>query len=131
RLEEQSLRTEHPWGLAAAQRVQGLLALARNELDDAISALEGAAGAFRALDHPFDVARTELLLGRALRRAGLRRRATDALDAAAAGFAELGAEPWIQRCADERSRTGQRRRDDGDELTHAERHVAELVAGGR
>ena len=79
-------------------------------------------------------ARTELLLGEALRR---NRRRTDArmhLRAALETFERLGAAVWVERARDELKATGEsvRRRDPGAavELTPQERRIARFVSEG-
>lgn len=83
---------------------------------------------------PFDQARTELCFGERLRRARRRREARDRLLAAQRTFEELDAAPWAKRARLELVATGihARRRVDStrDDLTAAEEHVAQVVAGG-
>ena len=82
---------------------------------------------------PFGAARTQLLHGSRLRRAGRRVAAREQLRAAAAGFDALGLDGWTARATDELAATGQRPRRgprDGDQLTSQETRVALLVARG-
>jgi DNA-binding NarL/FixJ family response regulator len=83
---------------------------------------------------PYVVARLRLARGRALRRAGHRRVATEQLEAARAGFERLGAEPWVQVVDTELEMTGLRPRRStpsaGASLTPSEQAVARLVAQG-
>jgi DNA-binding NarL/FixJ family response regulator len=131
RLCSQAADQPHPWAEAAAHRATALLALALadDKLDRAIRQLESAARAFQSLEHPFEQARTELLLGCALRRTGQRRRAAETLNAAGSRFQQLGATTWAHRCADEHACSGQHR-NDNQQLTPAERRVAALIAAG-
>ena len=77
---------------------------------------------------PFGQARALLALGVARRRARQKRGAR-AIDAAQAGFEELGAVRWAARARAEAGRIGGRTASEG--LTAAERRVAALVAEGR
>jgi DNA-binding NarL/FixJ family response regulator len=79
---------------------------------------------------PFETARTLLFLGAAQRRAGHRRDARATLAAARDGLAALGARPWRERAEAELLAIGGRHAS-GDELTPAERRVADLVARGQ
>lgn len=115
--------------LAQAARCRGLVAAARGDLDDATTALEDAAAGHEAVGDPFGRSRALLALGAAHRRARRKRAARDAIDAALAGFHELGAATWVERAQIERARIGGRSREAG--LTAAERRVALLVAEGR
>ena len=84
---------------------------------------------------PFERARTELCLGERLRRAGERRAARQHLNSAAATFAELGAEPWLDRAHRELRATGERLRGraphEADVLTAREAQIAAQVAEGK
>jgi DNA-binding NarL/FixJ family response regulator len=82
---------------------------------------------------PFGSARTRLLHGSRLRRAGRRVAAREQLRVAAAGFDALGMDGWTARATAELAATGQRPRRgprDGDQLTSQETRVALLVARG-
>jgi DNA-binding CsgD family transcriptional regulator len=63
------------------------------------------------------------------RRTRQKRAAREAIEAARAGFEELGAAGWAERAGRELGTIGGRVRIEG--LTPAERRVAELVARGR
>jgi DNA-binding CsgD family transcriptional regulator len=65
----------------------------------------------------------------ARRRARQKRAAREAIEAARAGFEEIGAGGWAGRASQEIGAIGGRSRVDG--LTPAERRVADLVAKGR
>ena len=78
---------------------------------------------------PYGRARALLALGVIRRRARQKRPARDAILEALAGFEQLGAETWIERCKAELGSIGGRTREEG--LTPAERRVAALVAEGR
>jgi DNA-binding CsgD family transcriptional regulator len=116
--------------IAAADRCRGLLRSARDDQPGAIEALEASRARYATVAFPFDEARTLLALGAAQRRAGRRRDARATLETALAAFGALGAERWVATTRRELAaisgRTG-----GGNELTVAERRVAELVAEGR
>ncbi len=76
-----------------------------------------------------ELGRTLLALGTAQRRAKQRGVARASLGRALALFEQLGARLWAGRAADELARIGGRVAS-RDELTSAERRVAELVAQG-
>jgi len=112
---------------AHVARLDGVLAA-----DDAAAeaAFEAAYGLH---SDPFGAARTRLLHGARLRRAGWRVAAREQLRAAAAGFDALGLDGWTARAIAELAATGQRPRRsprDGDQLTSQETRVALLVARG-
>jgi DNA-binding CsgD family transcriptional regulator len=90
-------------------------------LADAVSALEqlGFAG---------DAARAVLSQGRALLRAGLRSRASEAFADARRRFAAIGAPLWEARAIEELERVAPGRASGA--LTPAERKVADLIARG-
>ena len=78
---------------------------------------------------PFDRARTLLVLGRVLRRAGKRTQARAVLTEAHAAFRQIGALAWAERAQAEESRLGGRGARSGV-LTPTEARVAELAAVG-
>ncbi len=129
-LEECGTKTSYPWTLAAGARCHGLLLTARGELDAAADALHEALAIGQRLGNPFELARTRLDLGRAYRRARHRVLAREVLDEALACFEELGAALWVETTRRELGRIAGRRAGDPDELTGAERRIAELVADG-
>ena len=106
------------WRLRAASSTQ------------AVALLEEAAAAHESVGDPLGRARALLALGVTRRRAKQKRPAREALEAAAAAFEKIGAAGWAERARREIGRIGGRTR--SDELTPAERRVADLVAqGGR
>ncbi|HEX5027635.1 MAG TPA: AAA family ATPase [Gaiellaceae bacterium] len=124
-------RLDRPRALATAARARGLLDAARGDHEAAAAALDEAVAQHDRFECPFERARTLLALGAQLRRAGKRSAARGVLDEAAVTFAELEATPWHARATREAARISGRRRTAYDELTDAERRVAELVAEGR
>nr|WP_281371687.1 LuxR C-terminal-related transcriptional regulator [Petropleomorpha daqingensis] len=112
------------------ERLTGLLAD-----DDAASdaAFERAHDAHTSGAVPVEAARTRLLHGARLRRAGRRVAARHQLERAVEAFDALGLDGWTRRARDELATTGQRARRGpaaGDELTSQETRVALLVAQG-
>ena len=80
-------------------------------------------------DDPFQRARTLLVLGATQRRAKQRGAARATLAEALAAFERVGAPLWVEKARAELARIGGRA-PSGDELTVAERRIAELVAAG-
>ena len=119
-----------PWGDAASALCRGLLALSAGNAEDARRHLDEACHDFEALGAPWELAQARFAAGVAARRAGQRRRASDALERSASIFATLGAESARRRAEDELRRARPRPRHD-DRLTAAESRVAALVAEGR
>ncbi|MEZ4595358.1 MAG: helix-turn-helix transcriptional regulator [Chloroflexota bacterium] len=129
RLEERAHVAPRPWVLAIAARSRGLLTAAQGDVRGALAALGSALEAHATLDMPFELARTRLAHGVTLRRAGSRRAAAEAIDAAVDGFEALGAEPWARRARDELDRVGLRPHADGG-LSPSEQRIARLAADG-
>jgi DNA-binding CsgD family transcriptional regulator len=127
--EADAARVGREWVLAQVTRCRGLLAAAKADVEQAQSLLEEAVGKHEAVGDPFGRARALLALGLVRRRARQKRAARDAIEAALAEFAELGAVSWAARARAELGRVGGRTRIEG--LTPAERRVADLVAGGQ
>ena len=107
-----------------------MLLLARESLDEAFAAAQEAAAGFERGGFPLHSARSLLVAGEALRRAGERRRAGEKLDSAREIFLDLGAGRWVERCQTE-LRTARPRPRRDRELTPAESRVAGLVAQGK
>ena len=84
---------------------------------------------------PFERALTELCLGERLRRAGERRAARQHLSSAAAAFAELSAQPFLERAQRELRASGERLRlrapHEAEALTPREEQIAAQVAEGK
>ncbi len=90
-------RTRRPSALASAARCRALLA-PDSELD---ARFAGALEASVEATGPFERARTELLYGSRLARAGHSVEATDHVTGALRAFEQLGAETWADRARDE------------------------------
>jgi DNA-binding CsgD family transcriptional regulator len=115
--------------LAAVTRCRGLVAAANGNVADAISVLRQAVVQHEEVRDRFGRARALLALGVVYRRARQKRAAREAIEAALAGFEQLGAATWVEKARAELGSISGRSREDG--LTAAERRVATLVAEGR
>jgi DNA-binding CsgD family transcriptional regulator len=116
--------------LAQLARCRGLLApdkAAAAHFEEALARHEGPG-------RPFDLARTQLAYGEALRRARRRGEARTHLREALATFERLGAAPWAERTGAELRATGEtaRRRDPStlSQLTPQELQIIRLVGEG-
>ncbi len=110
-------------------RCRGLAAAAEGEVDGGGGPAGQAVAEHEAVGDPFGRARALLALGVTRRRARQKRPAREAIEAALAGFEEIGAAGWAEKARDELGRIGGRQREEG--LTPAERRVAKLVAEGK
>jgi DNA-binding CsgD family transcriptional regulator len=131
RVRELSVAQDHPWGLATASRCQAVVALAGEYSDEAVSALNEAAAAYRELGLGFDRARTLLARGSAERRFRKWGAARASLEQAAATFDELSCTGWAEQARAELERVGARRPAGDGQLTSAETRVVALAVEGR
>jgi DNA-binding CsgD family transcriptional regulator len=122
-------RTPHPRLALYASRCRGHVLAAARELEEGVAELEHARVLSAQSPCPLEHARTLLLLGGALRRANRRTDAREALGESLAIYDAAGARLWAERARRELARIGGRTAS-RDELTTAERRVAELVAQG-
>ena len=129
-LERQGRLLDRPSALAASARCRGLLAASKGETDGALEAFDRALAEHERVANPFERARTLLVLGAARRRAKQKAGAREALRKALSLFDDLGARLWSDRAQSELAKIGGRTASP-DELTPAERRIAELVAAGR
>ena len=127
--ERWGIELDRPLALATAARCRGLLAAAEHQ-SAALEHLGSAVELHGRLEQPFELARTELVLGTVQRRGRLKRTARESLGSALAIFDELGAPLWADKARAELARIGGRA-SAGDELTPSERRIAELVAEGK
>jgi len=127
--ESDARRLSRDWVLAHIARCRGLVAAARGEVAPALALLTQAAAEHDGVGDPYGRARALLALGTVSRRARQKRAAREAVEAALAGFEQVGALGWAAKAQAELGRLGGRRREDG--LTAAERRVARLVAEGK
>jgi DNA-binding CsgD family transcriptional regulator len=123
-------RVARPWVLAHVMRCRGLVAAAaEGNVEHAVRLLDEAVLQHEEVGDPYGCARAFLALGIVRRRARQKRPARDAIQAALAGFEQLGAATWAEKARNELGAIGGRTREEG--LTPAERRVAALVAEGR
>ncbi len=127
--ERDAARVGRDWVLSHVTRCRGLVAAAQRRVEQAASLLEQAVAQHDDVGDPFGKARAQLALGIVRRRARQKRGAREAIEAALAGFEQLGAAIWVARTHSELGRIGGRTRKEG--LTAAEHRVAALVAEGR
>ncbi len=110
------------------------LALTADTLEEAESAFEAALAAHNEAYDAFEAARTRLLFGARLRRAGRRVAAREQLRSAVDAFTAMDLTAWQQRAAAELAATGASLRTAGhattEPLTSQETRVALLVARG-
>ena len=128
-LEEYGRRLDRPWGRATAARSQSLISSARGDADAALAAAEQALVEHERLDWPLEHARSYLVAGTVLRRAGRRRDGAEMLARARSTLSAIGNLPWLARVEEEERRLGGRR-GAGDALTPTEERVAELAGQG-
>jgi DNA-binding CsgD family transcriptional regulator len=127
-LERNGDRLDRAWMLAIGARCRSMLLAALGDLEGASSAAERALHEHERLPMPFELARTQLLVGQLHRRQRRREAASTTLKAALSTFEELGTPVWADRARAELKRaTGTRTR---AELTASEQRVAELAATG-
>jgi DNA-binding CsgD family transcriptional regulator len=115
--------------LAQVARCRGLAAAAEGNVADAAVLLRQAVAQHEEVGDRFGRARALLALGIVCRRSRQKRDAREAIEAAMAGFEQLGAASWADKARDELGSIGGRTREAG--LTAAERRVAVLVAAGQ
>jgi DNA-binding CsgD family transcriptional regulator len=119
---DQATEKGQPWALARSERCRGMVAPDR------------AFELHEATRDTFESARTRLLYGARLRRAGKRIRSRQEIGQALELFEQLGATPWTEQAAWELAATGEtaRRRsvETEVELTPQEFQVAQLLAAG-
>ena len=127
--ETDAVRLGRRWTLAQVTRSRGLVAAAQGSVERAASILQQAVAQHQEIGDLFGRARALLALGIVRRRARQKRAAREAIEAALAGFEQLGAATWVEKARAELGSIGGRTREEG--LTSAERRVAALVAEGR
>ena len=121
--------------LAALARVRAELAAARHETGDARKAFEAAIDIGQGATDALEGALVHFHYGRFLRRRGERKSAVAHLQAAHQRLADLGAQPYVERCEQELAAAGHTYdpRSDGEThtLTPQEIAVTRLVCEGR
>jgi ATP/maltotriose-dependent transcriptional regulator MalT len=127
-LEGNGRRLDRAWMLAVGARCRSMLLAARGDVDAASEAAERALREHQRLPMPFELARTQLLVGQLQRRQRRREAAGATLREALATFEDLGTPLWAERARAELNRaSGTRTR---AELTASEQRVAKLAATG-
>ena len=129
-LDASALANHFPWSAAIASRCHGLLSASAGDTSAATAALEQAVVEHERLPMPFEQARTRMLYGSVLRRAGHRSDARRELEAARAVFVDLGTPLQAEQARVELGSIGGRRNQEG-ELTQVEQRIAALVGAGR
>jgi DNA-binding CsgD family transcriptional regulator len=122
-------RLDRAWVIADATSCRGLVVAARGDVGAAEELLGEATDLQRSVGDPFALARALLALGTVRRRGRQKRAAREPIEKAARIFDEIGADGWAERARSELGSIGGRTR--SEDLTPAERRVAELVARGR
>jgi len=117
------------WALAAAERGRGLLYASQGRFPEALAAFDRALEHHAALAEPFELGRTLLVQGQALRRTKKWRLARDSLGRSLEVFEQLGAALWADKARAEIARVGGRAPGPVG-LTPTEQRVADLVASG-
>jgi DNA-binding CsgD family transcriptional regulator len=129
RLITKAAATRTDWALGIEARTRALLA----EGDDAAGWFRRAIELLRRTSVRAELARTHLLYGEWLRRAGRMRDARAELNLAHDLFRSMGMEAFTQRAGSELVATGEKRRriaETKDHLTAQERQIAELARDG-
>jgi ATP/maltotriose-dependent transcriptional regulator MalT len=116
---------DSPMLAALAAHARGSVALAGGAVHEALAALREACETWRALDIPYEVARTRLLIGHACRELGDADTAALEREAARRTFAELGAAPDLARLEVSPREAA------AHGLSARELQVLRLLAGGR
>jgi ATP/maltotriose-dependent transcriptional regulator MalT len=120
-------RLDRPWMLAVGARCRSMWLAARGDLDAADDAARQAISYHQRLPMPFELARTQLLLGQIERRQRHREAAATTLRTALTAFEEMGTELWAERARAILSRTES---SPGADLIPSEQRIAELAAAG-
>jgi ATP/maltotriose-dependent transcriptional regulator MalT len=128
-VEDRAGALERTWALAAAARCRGLLVASRGEPDVALRKLDEARRLYEETGMPIELARTLLAKGQIERRARRKALARSSVQEAQEIFERHGARLWAERASAELDSLGLHR-SGADELSPAERRVAELAASG-
>ena len=129
-LDASTQANHYAWSTALAGRCHGMLSASAGDLPHALARLESALADHRSLPMPFEEARTRLLFGSVLRRAGHRGDARKELEAAHVEFAALGTPVQAALAQTELASLGGRTGNAGG-LTPVEERIAGLVAAGK
>ena len=129
-LDASTLANHLPWSTAMAGRCHALLAATDGDAPAALESLERALVDHERLPMPFEEARTRLLFGSVLRRAGHRNDARRQLEAAREVFATLGTPIQVEQAEAELASLGGWPSRTGT-LTAVEERIAALVGSGQ
>jgi DNA-binding CsgD family transcriptional regulator len=128
-LERNGQRLGRAWMLAVGARCRAMVLAATGDVTMAVAAVQNALVEHDRLAMPFERARTQLLLGRLMRRERNKDAAVAALQSALTAFQRLDIPLWAQRGQSELMRVDAAQQSPGG-LTAAEQRVAELAASG-
>jgi DNA-binding CsgD family transcriptional regulator len=129
RLDQQAKRLDSRWARAAAQRARATLLGVEGEAREGLASAGASADAFDALALPTEAGWSALVAGRLARRAGERSLAREWLQRSIDLLEPRGCAGFVAQARDELHRLSGRRVGEND-LTEAERRVAELAATG-
>lgn len=129
--EERARALDRSWALAITARCRALLLAAMGDVAAARKHFDRALQEHARTLDPYQQGRTLLALGAIQRRTRQRAAARASLQEATEIFERLPAPLWATKARAEIARIGGRPPSGRDELTEAERRVAELVAEGR
>ncbi|BCI51336.1 transcriptional regulator [Mycolicibacterium litorale] len=127
-MEADGHRLDRPWMLAVGARCRALLLAARGDPAGALAAGERALVEHQRLPMPFELARTQLVVGRLQHRRRQYDAATDTVSAALTAFERIGADLWARQARAELDALTGRQTAAG--LAESERRFAELAAQG-
>ena len=128
-LERRGRRARRRRVLGVAARGRAVIEAAEGHLEAAVAHARKSLTILAPIPVPFDVARSELVLGSIHRRRREKRAADEALARALDIFERLGAVAWVRQAQTERARVGLRPRAPAT-LTDGELQVARLAAAG-
>ena len=110
-------------------RCRALLTASRGDVAGGLAFIDRAIAMRESVGMPLEIGRMWLVAGQLHRRAGQRRAAATAIEAAIAVFNTLGAAVWLERATGELQTLGLSR-GPADELTPSELRIATMAAGG-
>ncbi|WP_442791739.1 AAA family ATPase [Mycolicibacterium sp. ND9-15] len=126
-LERNGSDLDRPWMLAVGARCRGMWLAAKGDLEAADDAVRQAIKHHRRLPMPFELARTQLLLGQLERRQRHREAGAATLRKALTAFETMGTPLWAERARTALARTAP---SPGSVLIPSEQQIAELAASG-
>jgi DNA-binding CsgD family transcriptional regulator len=126
-LESNGRRLDRPWMLAVGARCRSMWLAARGDLEASDRAARQAITHHQRLPMPFELARTQLLLGQLERRQRHREAAAATLRTALGAFETMGTPLWATRARAALARTAP---SPGSNLIPSEQRIAELAAAG-